>query len=135
VTIVDTTVWVDYFRGVDTPETSWLDRSVGTEAIALTDLILCEILQGIRDERMLHKLQQDLAEFPVLLNGGVEVATAAAAYYRTLRQRGRTVRGTIDCLIATLCLLGGHELLHCDRDYDVFEEELGLTVLHPSVAY
>jgi predicted nucleic acid-binding protein len=135
VTIVDTTVWVDYFRGVDTLQTSWLDRSLGTEAIALTDVILCEILQGVRDERTLLKLQQDLAAFPVVLNGGVEVATAAAAYYRTLRQRGRTVRGTIDCLIATVCLLRGHQLLHSDRDYDAFEEELGLTVLHPSVAY
>ena len=134
-TIVDSTVWVDYFRGVDTAQTTWLDRSVGSEPLALTDLILCEILQGVRDDRTLVSLQQDLAAFPVLLNGGLDVAIAAASHYRTLRQKGRTVRGSIDCLIATFCLLRGHELLHNDRDYDAFEQELGLAVVHAGVTY
>jgi len=131
VTVVDSTVWVDYFRGRSTAQTDWLDQHAATDPIGLTDLILCEVLQGVRDERVLPKLQKDLSVFQVFDTGGADLAIAAAANYRALRRRGRTVRGTIDCLIATFCLLNGHALLHDDRDYDAFEQELGLTVVHP----
>ena len=129
-TIVDSSVWVDYFRGRETTQTIWLDRNASTQAIALTDLILCEVLQGVRDESVLPKLQQDLAMFQVFDTGGPALAVAAAANYRKLRARGRTVK-TVDCLIATFCIARGHTLLHNDRDYDVFEKELGLGVVHP----
>ena len=62
-TIVDSTVWIDYFRGRETLETDWLDAHVSTDPIGLTDLILCEVLQGVRDERLLPKLQKDLSAF------------------------------------------------------------------------
>jgi predicted nucleic acid-binding protein len=130
-TIIDTTVWIDYLRDRTTIQTAWLDKYVSTEMIGLTDLILCEVLQGVRDDRQLPKFQRDLLAFEVCDTGGASIALAAAANYRALRQRGRTVRGTIDCVIATFCLLNGHALLHDDRDYDAFEEELGLAVIHP----
>lgn len=130
-TIVDSSVWVDYFRGRETAQTVWLEQHAGTKSIALTDLILCEVLQGVRDERLLPNLQKDLLVFHVFNTGGANLALAAAANYRALRRRGRTGRGTIDCLIATFCLVNGHALLHDDRDYDAFEEELGLAVVHP----
>ncbi len=63
--------------------------------------------------------------------GGTELAVDAARHYRLLRARGRTVHKTIDCLIASFCLRERHSLLHCDRDFDVFEEVLGLPVVHP----
>jgi predicted nucleic acid-binding protein len=131
VTIVDSTVWIDYFRGRATAQTDWLDAHASTDPIGLTDLILCEVLQGVRDERLVPKLQKDLSAFQRFDAGGARVALAAAANYRALRRRGRTVRGTIDCLIATFCMLNGHSLLHDDRDYDAFEQELGLAVVHP----
>jgi predicted nucleic acid-binding protein len=130
-TIVDSTVWVDYFRGRATAQTGWLDRHVATDPIGLTDLIFCEVLQGVRDESAVPKLQKDLAVFQVFETGGARLALAAAANYRALRRSGPTVRGTIDCLIATFCLLNGHALLHDDRDYDAFEQEFGLAVVHP----
>ena len=130
-TIVDRTVWIDYFRGRETAQTDWLDAHAATDPIGLTDLILCEVLQGVRDERLLPKLQSDLSAFHLFDGGGARVALAAAANYRVLRRRGRTVRGTIDCFIATFCLLNGHSLLHDDRDYDAFEQGLGLAVVHP----
>ena len=130
-TIVDSTVWIDYFRGRETAQTDWLDAHAATDPIGLTDLILCEVLQGVRDERLLPKLQKDLSAFQLFDTGGAHLALAAAANYRALRRRGRTVRGTIDCLIATFCLLNAHALLHDDRDYDAFEQELGLAVVHP----
>lgn len=130
-TIVDTTVWVDYFRGEVTPQTQWIDLHTTSEPIGLTDLILCEILQGVREERTFSGLQRDLREFHLFTTGGADLAVAAAVSYRALCARGRTMRGTVDCLIATFCLLNGHRLLHDDRDYDAFEEILGLTVVHP----
>ena len=128
-TIVDSSVWVDYFRGRETPETAWLDRNAQAQPFGLTDLILCEVLQGVRDESTLPKLQQDLLALHVF-DTGAALAIAAARNYRILRARGRTVK-TIDCLIATFCIVNGHRLLHNDRDYDVFEKELGLAVVHP----
>jgi predicted nucleic acid-binding protein len=128
--IVDTTVWVDYLRGTENPEASWLARQLRKQSLGLTDLILCEVLQGIRDQRTLSEVRDDLLQFHVFQAGGTELAIAAAQNYQILRARGHTVRKTIDCLIATFCLEADHELLHRDRDFDVFEKELGLRVVH-----
>jgi predicted nucleic acid-binding protein len=128
--IVDTTVWVDYLRGAENPETRWLDRELQRQRLGLTDLILCEVLQGIGERRNFDRVREDLLKFAVFPSGGVDLAIAAAEHYRELRQRGVTVRKTIDCLIATFCLLEGHALLHRDRDFEVFEEFLGLRVIH-----
>ncbi len=129
--IVDTTVWIDYLAGRDTSKTAWLHAQATQVPIGLTDLILCEILQGVGNARVASQLLKDLRRFHVFDTGGVELSVTAADHYRALRARGRTVRGTIDCLIATFCILKGHMLLHDDRDYDAFEQELGLSVLHP----
>jgi predicted nucleic acid-binding protein len=127
--IVDSTVWVDYFRGIENSETSWLEQSIGREQIALIDLILCEVLQGVRDDGQLQTARSELSEFDVFNSGGVEMAIAAAANYRQLRTKGYTVRKTVDCWIATFCLREGHSLLHRDRDFYPFEAVLGLQVV------
>jgi predicted nucleic acid-binding protein len=129
--IVDTTVWIDYLRGAQTPQTHWLDREIAYRRVGLTDIILCEVLQGVRDDRLFAEVEADLLQFEVFTTGGIELAIAAAKNYRVLRARGRTVRTTIDGLIATFCLLNGHALLHNDRDFDNFEQILDLQVVHP----
>ncbi len=131
VVIVDTSVWVDYLQGYSTPETAWLDGHLGMQRIGLTDLILCEILQGLSDEGTAQRVYRELAKLAIFSAGSAELAIAAAKNFRELRKRGRTVRKTIDCLIATFCLVNGHSLLHCDRDYDSFEHHLKLMVIHP----
>jgi predicted nucleic acid-binding protein len=131
--IVDTTVWIDYLRGTENPETRWLDRELQRQRLGLTDLILCEVLQGIREQNMFARVRADLLKFQIFQTGGSEMAVAAAQNYRDLRQRGYTVHKTIDCLIATFCLQAKHELLHRDRDFDCFEKVLGLQVLHAGV--
>ena len=128
--IVDTTVWIDYLRGTENPEANWLIWQLRQQSMGLTDLILCEVLQGIRDPRTLEQVYDDLLQFHVFQAGGTELAILAAQNCQILRARGHTVRKTIDCLIATFCLEAGHELLHSDRDFDVFEKELGLGVVH-----
>jgi len=129
--IVDTTVWISYFNGLRTPHTDWLDIQLTRQRLGLTDLIVCEVLQGVRDDRKWQQLRRDLLKFEVFETGGVDLAVAAAHNYRTLRRQGLTVRATIDSLIATFCLLNDHELLHDDHDYDAFESALGLKVVHP----
>ncbi|TKS60591.1 MAG: twitching motility protein PilT [Nitrospira sp.] len=129
--IVDTTVWVDYFRGTRTSHAEWLDAYLTDEWFGLTDLILCEVLQGVTTDDQFNIVREELLRFEVFETGTIEVAIEAALNYRRLRAAGRTVRRTIDSLIATFCLLEGHTLLHNDRDYDPFETVLGLKVVHP----
>ena len=130
-TIVDTTIWVDYLRGVRSPHTDRLDFEAGRQALGLTDLILFEILQGLTDESSLARVRLVLAPFPVYDTGGSAMAIAAARNYIALRAQGYTVRKTVDCLVATFCIRNGYSLLHHDRDYDPFERFLGLSVIHP----
>ncbi len=127
--IVDTSVWIDYFSGVIRPETEWLHREVGHQEIGLTDLICCELLQGVREDRRFKELQGTLAAFPVFSLGGLDLAVSSAKNYRVLRKLGITIRSTIDCLIATFCLTEGYTLLHHDSDFDPFEKYLHLSVV------
>lgn len=129
--IVDTTVWIDYFRGQQNPETEWFNNQLGQQLFGLTDLILCEVLQGIQPESAFLQVRRELNEFELFETGGAKLAITAVENYRKLRQQGRTVRKTIDCLIATFCLMQGHSLLHRDRDFDHFEQVLKLHVIHP----
>ena len=129
--VVDTTVWIDYFRGTRTPHADWLEANLTSERLGLTDLILCEVLQGVPTDSQFDAVQEELLRFEVFETGTVELAVEAALNYRRLRVAGRTIRKTIDCLIATYCLIEGHALLHNDRDYDPFEDVLGLNVVHP----
>ena len=128
--IVDTTVCVDYFRGIRAPETDWLDAELDRQRLGLTDIILCEVLQGVHDDSAAADVERRLRKLEVFETGGVEFATEAARSYRVRRARGHTVRKTIDCLIATFCIRSGHSLLHRDRDFDPFETYLELSVIH-----
>ena len=130
-TIVDTTVWIDYFGGIINEHTQWLDFQLGLQRLGLTDLILCEVLQGIRSDGTFSQVQSELSKFQIFETGSSELAVNAAQNYRFLRHRGHTVRKTIDCLIATFCISEDHSLLHRDRDFDAFENFLGLSVVHP----
>jgi predicted nucleic acid-binding protein len=131
VIIVDTTVWIDFLRGVQNPETDWLDRQLNHQRLGLTDVILCEVLQGIPDDISFARVQRELRRFEIFDTGGADLAVAAAQNFRSLRRRGHTVRKTIDCWIATFCIRNGHALLHRDRDFDPFEQYLRLHVVHP----
>jgi predicted nucleic acid-binding protein len=129
--IVDTTVWVDYLKGAGTPEVEWLDRETSRQRLGLLDLMACEVLQGLSTDQEAVRVLRHLRRFEIFQTGGIDLAVAAARNYRALRSRGRTVRKTIDCLIATFCIEQNHAVLHNDRDFDPFEELLDLQVVHP----
>ena len=132
-TIVDTSVWIDYLTDRSNAHTEWLDRRVGSLSLGLTDLILCEVLQGVRHDSQFGRVQKQLGQMELFETCGRELAVASASNYRKLRARGHTVRSSVDCLIATLCLEHGYRLLHRGRVFDVFEQHLGLQVVHTKV--
>jgi predicted nucleic acid-binding protein len=126
VIIVDSSVWIDYFNGVDAAETNRLDHLLQDELVGIGDLILAEVLQGFRSERdadLALAAMRALTIFPML---GTERAVQAAANYRRLRRRGLTVRKTADVIIASYCIAEGHRLLFTDRDFQPFVDHLGL---------
>ena len=129
--VVDTSVLIDFVNGVTNPESQWLDLRLDHERFGLTSLILMELLRGFRDEREAALVRSELLEFEVLETLEADLAIEAARNYRYLRRAGQTVRKSIDLVIATQCIRHGHALLHRDRDFDVFEERLGLKVIHP----
>jgi len=127
--IVDSSVWIAYFNGQDTPQTDLLDAALGQRAIGLGDIILCEVLQGFHDQRDFDTARQSLLQFTIYTLGGTEIAIKSAENYRSLRRQGITIRKTVDCLIATFVIERGFSLLHSDRDFDPFETHLGLDVV------
>lgn len=124
--LVDSSVWIDYFRGVSTPESERLDVLLGSEPVAIGDLILAEVLQGFAVEREFNQARRLLTGLHVRTLGGREIAIQAARNFRALRARGVTVRKTIDTVIATHCIEHDVALLYSDRDFDPFVEHLGL---------
>ena len=124
--LVDSSVWIDYFRGRANPQTERLDSLLGREPLAVGDLILAEVLQGFVSDREFNQARKLLTSLTVIDMGGKEVAIQAAKNFRTLRGLGVTVRKTIDVVIATRCIADGMPLLYCDRDFDPFVRHLGL---------
>jgi len=124
--LVDSSVWIGYFKGKITPQTEKLDSLLGSEPLAIGDLILTEVLQGFAEERDFNHVRKLLTSLKVVDLGGREVAIQAAKNFRILRTFGVTVRKTIDSVIATQCIESGYDLLHNDRDFDPYVKYLGL---------
>ncbi len=128
--LVDSSVWIDYFRSADTPQVALLDSCLGRSPLAVGDLIAAEVLQGVRDDRQYQRVRRALDAFEHIDLAGYALAIKAAANYRALRARGITVRKTIDTLIATRCIEDGLALLHSDHDFDPFAQHLGMKLAY-----
>jgi len=124
--VVDSSVWVDYFNGRETRETSTLYGLLGQQEILLGDLILTEVLQGFRLDAHFKRARRLLHTFPTVTMLGPVMAERSATHYRTLRKKGVTVRKTIDVMIGTYCIFQNLPLLYCDRDFDPMVKYLGL---------
>ena len=124
--VVDSSVWINFFNGVSTPEVDRLDALLGVTPLAIGDLILVEVMQGFRNERDVataRQLFRSLALLPLL---GGSNPWKAAENYRQLRRKGITVRKTIDGIIATACIEANLPLLFSDCDFQPYVEHLGL---------
>ena len=126
--LVDSSVWIDYFRGAQTPQVDLLDGMFGRTCLAVGDLIVAQVLQGVRDEREFNLVRKTLDAFAQIDLAGHDIAVKAARNFRALRAHGITVRKTIDSIIATRCIEDGLTLLHNDRDFIPFHTHLGLRV-------
>jgi predicted nucleic acid-binding protein len=126
VILVDSSVWIDYFRGMQTSQTDHLDALLGNQPVATGDLVLAEVLQGFGSAQDFNQGKKLLTSLPIIELVGEDMAIQAAKNFRTLRSLGITVRKTIDTLIATSCIEKGLVLLYSDKDFDPFVEHLGL---------
>ena len=124
--LVDSSVWIDYFRGIINPASDRLDRLFDRERLAIGDLVLAEVLQGFATDREFDQALRLLGSLVPIDIGGRDIAVQAARNHRALRTRGITVRKTIDTLIATRCIADNLALLYSDRDFDPFVAHLGL---------
>ncbi len=126
--LVDSSVWIALLRGENSFQVRQLEAAENGSELLVGDLILMEVLQGARDERHAVAIEAQMSIFPIVPLLGPTIASRAAANYRLLRQRGITVRKTVDMIIGTFCIENGHMLLHQDRDYDPLVEHCGLRV-------
>lgn len=131
--LVDTSVWGDYFNGVVTPRTDYLDGLLGRAPVVVGDLILTEVLQGFVDEDEMTRAHAALTRFEIFAIGGLDLALAAAANGRILRIKGEPVQDGLDCLIATFCIRWNMALLHSEPNFVPFERHLGLKVPDPGM--
>ncbi len=124
--LVDSSVWIDYFTGKNTPAADSLDRLLGDELVAIGDLMLTEVLQGFRTDKDYLKARELLLSLTVLNVLDTSIARKSAENFRALRKKGITVRKTIDAIIATYCIEKDLPLLFSDRDFEPFHKYLGL---------
>lgn len=131
--LVDSSVWIDYFRGTATPQAEKLDSLLGNEPIATGDLILTEVLQGFVSDRDFNQARRLMTSLVIVDLAGQAIAIQAAKNFRLLRALGITVRKTIDTVIATRCIESEIALLYSDRDFDPFVAHLGLRSALPAI--
>jgi predicted nucleic acid-binding protein len=119
VIVVDTSVWIDVLNERDSPPAKrCVELIKAGEPIALTDIVITEILQGLRSDREARLVERYLRAFPILRLEGVDDFVLAAELYRRARRAGVMIRKTLDCLIAAPCVRTGAPLLHADTDFD-----------------
>jgi predicted nucleic acid-binding protein len=136
VIVVDSSVWIANLRGLNNEAVLKL-RGIADDdgdQLLVGDLILLEVLQGARDETHAARIERNLRRYPIVPMLDASLAVRAARNYRRLRAHGITVRKTIDMIIGTFCMAGGHLLLHDDRDFDPMVRHLGLQVVQVHTA-
>ncbi len=127
--LVDTSVWIDFFSEKSYPQVAILEALIEEgEDLCLCGIVLTEVLQGIRDNRQYNKTKTILSNL-IFLPMNRNTFLSAATIYRTLRKRGITIRNSVDCMIAAVCIENKVQLLHNDKDFNLIENHFSLRVL------
>jgi len=126
--VADTSVWIDYLKGIEAPHTEILDQELLNNRIITGDIIIAEFLQGFKNEKDYIQAKNIMNALEYHDFVGKNIAFKAAQNFRKLRKKGITVRKTIDVIIATFCIENNLQLIHNDRDFDPMEQHLGLKV-------
>ncbi|HAJ79441.1 MAG TPA: VapC toxin family PIN domain ribonuclease [Fibrobacteres bacterium] len=127
--LADTSIWIDYFRGINSSKTDLLNDLLDYERIAIGDLIITELMQGFRTKSQINAALRIISRLEYFDLAGKDIAFKAAENYRLMRKAGITIRKTIDIIIGTFCIENKFALLHNDRDFEPMAEYLGLVVL------
>ncbi len=128
--LIDTSVWIDFLKGADSPQRLKLhDLIEKREDIAISEIILTEVLQGVTEEKEFQTLKSYLFQFPFYGPKGVSTYIEAAQIYRACRKRGITIRSSIDCIISAICIENDLALLHKDNDFNMIARCTGLKIL------
>ncbi len=117
--LVDSSVWIDYFNDRPAPETDRLDLLLARRrAVATCGPVVTEVLQGARRTEQRFRMVGYFRKVEFLEANGIDLFLRAAEVYRQLRERGMTVRSTIDCLLAVLAERYECQILARDRDIE-----------------
>lgn len=127
--MIDSTVWIDFFNNVRNEKTDKLFELLNSQMICIADIVLLEVLQGIRDDDKFSEIERYFRNMLIYNILNTEIAVKSAYNYRYLRKKGLTIRKSIDCIIATFCIEHEIELLHNDKDFQPFVDYLGLSVV------
>jgi len=127
--LVDTSVWVNYFKDIETDACKFLDNNLTNIVVATCPTIVQEILQGVVSDADKRTVKQHFDPLSRLIDNPYSVAIEAAELYRTLRKKGITVRKPNDCLIAIYAIRSGIKLLHDDRDFQLIANHSSLKVV------
>ena len=125
--MVDSSVWIDFLRGTDTPQVKSLERAISTVPVIMGDLVYVEVMRGLKDQYV-SAVRRRLDAFEMRALSSEQIARTAVSNYFALRTRGITVCKTIDMIIITYCILNKLPLLHADRDFEPLAQHLGLIV-------
>lgn len=124
--LVDSSVWIDFLGAVETVQTTYLKAALGQRRVLTVDLVIVEVLQGVRNDRAFAHAYDQLFQLDILSGDEADIAVEAARHYRMLRGKGITIRKTIDTLIATRCIRERIPLLYSDRDFEPFVEHCNM---------
>jgi predicted nucleic acid-binding protein len=132
VIVVDTSVWIDFFRDIDAPHVAALAELIRHDAgLAFTDIVLAELLQGARDDRDAARIERRLSSHELFELDRADDAGRAGSMYRAARASGHTIRRTLDCLIASVCVRESVAVMHADADFDRLALGTDLQVYRP----
>jgi predicted nucleic acid-binding protein len=117
-TIIDTSVWIDYFNAIINSKTDNVVELIKSNEVLILPVILQEVLQGIRKDKLFNSIVETLIPLEFISYHQIEMSIAAASLYRNLKTKGVTIRKPNDCLIAAICIANNISLLHNDKDFD-----------------
>jgi predicted nucleic acid-binding protein len=127
--IFDTSVWIQLIQHKSTPQALLLREYIAeNQPLWLTPTILQEILQGTKSLQEFERLKSSLLSFKCLVLNPIEIAIESANLYRSLRQKGVTIRKANDCLIAAYAIHFNVEICHQDFDFDLIAQNSSLKI-------
>jgi predicted nucleic acid-binding protein len=125
--LIDTSAFIEFLNHTGSPLDSEIEFLLSNdEDTAIADIIMTEILQGIKDDREMNDIKKSLLAFPVFSLKGVDSYIAAAGLYRKCRKKGVRIRSTIDVLIAQIAVENDLILMHNDNDFRQIAKVCGL---------